>query len=195
MGGVHFNFDQGASSSIVVKFADSEKERQLRKLHQLAGSSIVNNLGGSGQFQDVVNQAANMNLPHALLGPATVLNTAALSGNPHLTNNPVINPFLNSFHPNYAPYPSANAQTAYSQNEFDFISNSNPTQQTIQPHHLTNHLMPALGHHHPLLNPTAFLAGPLMTSLTNNGLLTPVSSIAAASSGRHIFRRVSFLSL
>lgn len=166
----------------MVKFADSEKERQLRKLHQLAGSSIVNNLGGVGQFQDVVNQAAN--LPHALLGPATVLNSA-LSGNPHLTNNPVINPFLNSFHANYAAYPSANAPTAYSQNEFDFISNSNPNQQTIQPHHLTNpnHLMPALGHHHPLLNPTAFLAGPLMTSLTNNGLLAPVSSIAAASSG------------
>ena len=141
----------------------------------------LNNLSGAGQFQDVVNQAANMNLPHTLLGPATVLNTAALSANPHLTNNPVISPFLNSF--NYAAYPSANAQTAYSQNEFDFISNSNPTQQTIQPHHLTNpNLIPGLGHHHPLLNPTAFLTGPLMTSLTNNGLLAPVSSIAAASS-------------
>lgn len=143
----------------------------------------MNNLNhqAAGQFQDAVNQInVNNNLTHtALLGPATVL------ANPHLTNNPVISPFLNSFHSNYASYPSATAQTAYSQNEFDF---TNPTHQTVN-HHLTNpNLVPTLSHHQ-LINPTAaFLAGPLMTaSLTNNGLLAPVSSIAAATSGKKKF--------
>ena len=159
----------------MVKFADTEKERQLRKLHQLAGSSIVNNLNSNqaSQFQDALNTSGNLNLPHALLNPA-VLNTALATNHP-LANNPVINPFLNSF-ANYAGYPSSTAQTAYGPNEFDF---SNPSTQSIN--HLTNpnvvQTLNTLGH--PLMNPTtAFLtAGPLMTaSLTNNGLLTPVSS-------------------
>ena len=164
--------------------ADTEKERQLRKLHQLAGNSIVNSM--TNQFQDSIN-TGNLN-PHTLLNPtAAVLNqTLTNHHHHHLTNNPVINqinPFLNSF-AQYASYPST-AQQAYSQNEFDF--STNPSQLVNHHHHHLNpNVVPTLSHHS-LINPTAaFLAGPLMTaSLANNGLLKPVSSIAAASSGNY----------
>lgn len=162
----------------MVKLADSEKERQLRKLHQLAGNSIVNSMT-SQQFQETGN---NVGLnPHTLLSPtAAILNTAALTSNHHHHHhlaNPVINPFINSF-TQYATHPSQ----SYPQNEFDFSTN----------HHLTpnpNVGLPALGHHSLINSTAAFLASPLMAaSLTNNGLLAPVSSIAAAaSSGSNFF--------
>ena len=51
-----FNFLQGASSSLVVKFADTEKERQIRRMQQMAGHMnllspfVFNQFGAYGAY-------------------------------------------------------------------------------------------------------------------------------------------------
>jgi CUG-BP- and ETR3-like factor len=56
---------QGASSSLVVKFADTEKERQLRRMQQMAGNMnllnpfVFNQFGAYGAYAQVHSTSIN----------------------------------------------------------------------------------------------------------------------------------------
>lgn len=51
---------QGASSSLVVKFADTDKERQMRRMQQMAGNMgllnpfVFNQFGAYGAYAQVI---------------------------------------------------------------------------------------------------------------------------------------------
>ncbi|XP_044005118.1 CUGBP Elav-like family member 4 isoform X15 [Aphidius gifuensis] len=88
----------GASSSLVVKFADTEKERQLRRMHQMAGN--MNSLLNPFVFNQFGPYGAYAQQQAALMAAATAQGTyinpmAALAGQlPHLNGmpNPVVSP-------------------------------------------------------------------------------------------------------
>lgn len=71
---------QGASSSLVVKFADTEKERQLRRMQQMAGNmsllnpfNVFNQFGAYGAYAQVGHITVNGSPLAALPLPALLL--------------------------------------------------------------------------------------------------------------------------
>ncbi|KAL0831016.1 hypothetical protein ABMA28_001902 [Loxostege sticticalis] len=85
-------YSNGASSSLVVKFADTEKERQLRRMQQMAGNMsllnpfVFNQFGAYGTYAQVITeqqqQAALMVAATAqgYISPMTALASHALNG-------------------------------------------------------------------------------------------------------------------
>ncbi len=73
---------KGASSSVVVKFADTEKERQLRRMQQLAGPLgllnplILQQVAAYGNYTQMFQQQALMNAAAqgAYISPVTLAN-------------------------------------------------------------------------------------------------------------------------
>ncbi|XP_050347122.1 CUGBP Elav-like family member 4 [Nymphalis io] len=85
----------GASSSLVVKFADTEKERQLRRMQQMAGNMsllnpfVFNQFGAYGTYAQVITEQVDLQQQAALMvaataqgyiSPMTALASHALNG-------------------------------------------------------------------------------------------------------------------
>ncbi|KAK3907922.1 CUGBP Elav-like family member 5 [Frankliniella fusca] len=74
----------GASSSLVVKYADTEKERQLRRMQQMAGNMNVLSPWVLNQFATFSNYAQQQALVAATTSPASYMAPiAALAPLPH----------------------------------------------------------------------------------------------------------------
>ncbi|KAF9413856.1 hypothetical protein HW555_008059 [Spodoptera exigua] len=95
---------KGASSSLVVKFADTEKERQLRRMQQMAGNMsllnpfVFNQFGAYSTYAQVITeqqQAALMVAATAqgYISPMTALASHALNG----MSNTVVPPSSDNF--------------------------------------------------------------------------------------------------
>ncbi|EFX61589.1 hypothetical protein DAPPUDRAFT_338859 [Daphnia pulex] len=77
--------NQGASSSLVVKFADTEKERQLRRMQQMAGNMglihpfVFNQFGTYGSYAQLVQQQAAIMAAASAAGGGAYIGAAPMA--------------------------------------------------------------------------------------------------------------------
>lgn len=97
----------GASSSLVVKFADTEKERQLRRMQQMAGNMsllnpfVFNQFGAYGTYAQVITEQQQAALMVAATAQGYISPMSAIASQlPHALNgmaNSVVPPTSENF--------------------------------------------------------------------------------------------------